>query len=80
VPESLGLSEWEPIIFPDHALLIVEERLREHKIIAQIYPEGSPARRKTEQRSVRFFRALLEYYPDSQWASKARQDLEELEA
>jgi hypothetical protein len=25
----LAMSNWEPIVFPEHALLIVEERLRE---------------------------------------------------
>jgi hypothetical protein len=25
----LAMSEWEPIVFPEHALLIVKERLRE---------------------------------------------------
>jgi hypothetical protein len=39
VPESLGLSEWEPIIFPDHALLIVEERLREQQAEGVEMPE-----------------------------------------
>jgi hypothetical protein len=48
------------------------------KIIAQVFPEGHPNRTKTEQQSVRFFRILLDYYPDSRWADTAREALDEL--
>jgi hypothetical protein len=40
-PES---SEWEPINFPEHALPIVEERLREQKAEGREDAQGDAAR------------------------------------
>jgi hypothetical protein len=36
------MSEWEPIVFPEHALLIVEERLKEQQAEGVRMPEGMP--------------------------------------
>jgi hypothetical protein len=36
------MSGWEPIIFPEHALLIVEERLREQQAEGVRMPERMP--------------------------------------
>jgi hypothetical protein len=33
------MSEWEPIVFPEHALLIVEERLKEQQAEGVRMPE-----------------------------------------
>jgi hypothetical protein len=38
----LGMSDWEPIIFPEHALLIVEERQKEQQAEGVRMPEGMP--------------------------------------
>jgi hypothetical protein len=35
-------NDWEPIAFPEHALLIVEERLREQQAEGVRMPEGMP--------------------------------------
>jgi hypothetical protein len=36
------LTDWNLIIFPEHALLIVEERLREQEAEGVTMPEGIP--------------------------------------
>jgi hypothetical protein len=35
-------ASWEPIVFPEHALLFVEERLREQEAEGVNLPEGMP--------------------------------------
>jgi len=47
------------------------------QLIADIFPSPIDQRR-TEARAIRFYRALLEYYPDSRWAARSRSALDEL--
>jgi hypothetical protein len=35
-------ESWEPIVFPEHALLILKERLREQQAQGVRMPEGMP--------------------------------------
>jgi hypothetical protein len=36
------MSVWRPVVFPEHALLIVEERLKEQQAEGVRMPEGIP--------------------------------------